>query len=591
VKKKRIQYSKKDKKKVSSKAKTKQKKKQAQIEKEQQVAKKPKSRIARAELEHLLHKDTEKYPILTMPLDEHGEDLILKEKETTNLQTGKVVNLPIQKQRALKNGISSDNNSVDTEHAQIKEEEQPVPDLSSSFVAENGFVTVEVSKSENGFVAEEPPQVNDFSDTGEQHLESDFLAATESIESENEDSGEDIIEGKEEDSGEDIIEGKEEDSGKDTVKGKEEDSGEEVLISKPVHKHIVNKHRIPKKTPKTRAKLFQKSRKKHKHRVFVVQEKPYNPFTEALTFEEEQDAKFWEVVQDKSYEILSEIKEQQRYVYWNYENPTPARKLDEALRVSCRWFIKILRFGTDTFSNWVRYFVREFNIRLLKRKLVVWNAVIVMGIVLFMSYSYMKVADIYADKMAIAEFGKEFQVVSEIHYELGDTIILDPAYFLDEASQEYSEKATIKSTLFDSTKYVYDEESKVIRGYGMGYMPCGTYTIQVCYESQVRACKIIVEDTTPPDLTNCDLYNSRYIKVVQGTSKVDIKGLLVAAVDDYSLYEWTGGVKDTSSLRVTTNVNSIDTSTKGSQTIQVTVEDKYGNKTEPFSVLVQVVSS
>lgn len=277
----------------------------------------------------------------------------------------------------------------------------------------------------------------------------------------------------------------------------------------------------------------------------------------------------------------------QKAISADYENPTFARMTTDGISLLTRWFIRGYRYAFTELCDWVRYYVRKTYKHFIGDTVQIIQAVVLCALAVLLSFSYISVADIYTETNTLTEFGHSFNVKSVVQYELGDPVILDPIYFLEDDSIDYANRVRIKSDLITSDQYRYDEETHKVRGYGITILPSGEYTVELNYGDQVRQCTIVVEDTTPPDLSECDLYNQRSLRVHKGTQVLDIRGMLVAGIHDVSLLETRR--YDTGSLSVITDTDNLDTSEKGTYTIEVHVEDKYGNKTEVFPVRVQVV--
>ena len=277
----------------------------------------------------------------------------------------------------------------------------------------------------------------------------------------------------------------------------------------------------------------------------------------------------------------------QKAISANYENPTFARMTTDAVSLGCRWFLRLYRKCWDIVCSWVRYFIRTSYKQLFGDIVQAVELILLCAMTVLYSYSYMATADIYTETNTLSEFGHGFNVKPELRYELGEPVILEPIYFLEDDSLDYASRVRMKTELLTSQNFRYDEDTKTVRGYGVTILPAGEYAVQLAYGDQVRESKIIVEDTTPPDLSECDLYNNRSIRVLRGTSAIDLKGLLSAGVKDASLLEKRNITTD--SLRITASIDRLDTSKKGKYYIDVIVEDAYGNATEPMRILVYVV--
>lgn len=277
----------------------------------------------------------------------------------------------------------------------------------------------------------------------------------------------------------------------------------------------------------------------------------------------------------------------QKEISADYDNPTFARMTTDAVSLGCRWFLRLYRKGMDILFSWIRYFIRTSYKHLFGDTVQVVELLLLCAMTVIFSYSYMATADIYTETNTLSEFGHGFNVKPEIRYELGEPVILEPIYFLEDDSLDYASRVRMKTELLTSENYRYDEDAKTVRGYGVTILPAGEYSVQLSYGDQVRESKIIVEDTTPPDLSECDLYNNRSIRVLRGTSVIDIKGLLSAGIKDASLLEKRNVTSD--SLRITASLDNVNTSKKGKYYIDVTVEDTYGNMTEPVRISVYVV--
>ena len=277
----------------------------------------------------------------------------------------------------------------------------------------------------------------------------------------------------------------------------------------------------------------------------------------------------------------------QRNISEDYFDPTFARICTDALSLACRWFLIYYRKLTNDLCLWVEYFVRYTYRHFIGDQYRILQLIMLVGMTFLCCFSYPYVAEIYGDSHTIEELGYSFNTKEEVRYELGEPVILDPIYFLEEDSLDYANKVEIRSDLLTNDHFRYNEETQSVRKYELTLLPTGEYMVELKHGDQVRTTKIIVEDTTPPDLSECDLFHSRLIRVHKNTPFINIRGMLVSSIKDASLLETRD--LDLGSLHIIADTRKIDTSKTGEYTLKIVVEDKYGNTTDPLPVKVLVV--
>lgn len=271
----------------------------------------------------------------------------------------------------------------------------------------------------------------------------------------------------------------------------------------------------------------------------------------------------------------------------DYEKPTFARAVTDSVSLLSRWFLKWYRKSLDILCSWVRYYVRLTYKQLFGDNDLILDAIIGSMLIIMLSYSYMTVADVYSESSGIQNTKYTFNVKPEIIYELGEQVYISPETFLEDDSLGYAENVKLDTELITSKKYYYDEDTETVTGRRLWVLPCGEYPVNIKYRGEVRESKIIVKDTTPPDIENCALYNNRLVKVVRGMREIDLRSLIVAGVNDASLSEEIH--YNTGSLRIISDTDKINTSKRGRYKVKVAVEDKYGNRSETFTITVLVV--
>lgn len=151
----------------------------------------------------------------------------------------------------------------------------------------------------------------------------------------------------------------------------------------------------------------------------------------------------------------------------------------------------------------------------------------------------------------------------DYYVECDKKIILEPSKFFNEsASRNISiDDVTIDSTLMtNSSKYEYDEETRVIKTKGQDFLEIGEYEITLNYKNKIfSSAKLIVQDSTPPRFT-------RFVKnifVEKGAENLDLSKYF-RAVDEH----W---------VTITIHQTGFDKDVCDDYKIKITVEDKYGN--------------